>query len=389
MGPRRYIHWSYHISPLRRFQQNPISLPIPTGRVIPRLRTSTRTMAPRHSHGNDSTILPPLPAIHSQGIRQQIFTHRSFHGRPTHVFEDHLNDLSPDNERFEHLGDTVLGLIVTTLMLEMYPGLHVGPLTKIRALIVGNTTLAEISRKYRLHDCLLLHPSQATTLRASVNIQADVFESYMRHPGTSCPGLRQAFIGGLYKEQGIEAVRTWLVPLFRQYAAEAYRLVRKQYGLPPAMLPTPTSSPPPSSPSSTHSGESLMLSTDISQPSSAMSPLAVFNQHITKINRHVEWAYSDGSLEGLANASTVGTLEDRTQKERDRKNVSVTSASNGTRRSALEVLMAKGNKSTPVWIARVFVEGELFGAGRGNTKKIARNEAAKQGLEKLGVTLDR
>ena len=111
---------------------------------------------------------------------------------------------------------------------------------------------------------------------------------------------------------------------------------------------------------------------------SAMSPLAVFNQHITKTNRHVEWAYSDGSLEGLADALAASTLEDRTWDI----------ASNGTRRSALEVLMVKGSKSTPVWIARVFVEGKLFGAGRGNTKKIARNEAAKQGLEKLGVTLD-
>jgi hypothetical protein len=71
--------------------------------------------------------------------------------------------------RYEHLGDTVLGLAVTSLMLEMYPGLRVGPSTvrfptpaattaargcqltapnyllqKIRALIVGNYTLAEM-----------------------------------------------------------------------------------------------------------------------------------------------------------------------------------------------------------------------------------------------------
>jgi ribonuclease-3 len=62
---------------------------------------------------------------------------------------------------------------------------------------------------------------------------------------------------------------------------------------------------------------------------------------------------------------------------------------NGSRKSALEALMAKGSKSTPMWCARVIVDGELVGAGRGNTKKIARNEAAKQGLEKLGVSLGR
>lgn len=31
--------------------------------------------------------------------------------------------------RFEHLGDTVLGLVVTSLLLEMYPNLRVGPST--------------------------------------------------------------------------------------------------------------------------------------------------------------------------------------------------------------------------------------------------------------------
>lgn len=31
--------------------------------------------------------------------------------------------------RYEHLGDTVLGLVVTELLLEMYPNLRVGPST--------------------------------------------------------------------------------------------------------------------------------------------------------------------------------------------------------------------------------------------------------------------
>lgn len=42
---------------------------------------------------------------------------------------------------------------------------------KIRALIVGNSTLADISRMYGLPARLHLHPAQAITLRASVNIQ--------------------------------------------------------------------------------------------------------------------------------------------------------------------------------------------------------------------------
>lgn len=58
-----------------------------------------------------------------------MLTHRSFYARSAHVFEDHIDDPSPDNEKYEHLGDTVLGLVVTGLLLDMYPCLRVGPST--------------------------------------------------------------------------------------------------------------------------------------------------------------------------------------------------------------------------------------------------------------------
>ena len=79
----------------------------------------------------------------------RVFTHRSFAARPTHVFEDSPEDPSPDNEQFspvslslsppvddlllpqrlEHVGDQVLGLIVTDLLQSEYPYLRVGPST--------------------------------------------------------------------------------------------------------------------------------------------------------------------------------------------------------------------------------------------------------------------
>ena len=46
-----------------------------------------------------------------------------------------------------------------------------------------------------------------------------------------------------------------------------------------------------------------------------------------------------------------------------------------------------GTKSTPVWTVDAFVDGEFVGTGQGQTKKTARNEAAKQGLKFLGVVL--
>jgi len=50
-------------------------------------------------------------------------------------------------------------------------------------------------------------------------------------------------------------------------------------------------------------------------------------------------------------------------------------------------LLVKGTQTTPVWYVKVMVDGEFYGRGRGNTKKAARNEAAKEGLEKMGIVV--
>jgi dsRNA-specific ribonuclease len=44
--------------------------------------------------------------------------------------EDYQSDFS---NRYEHLGDTVLGLVVTDLLIDMYPCLRVGPSTVSRS----------------------------------------------------------------------------------------------------------------------------------------------------------------------------------------------------------------------------------------------------------------
>ncbi|KII94661.1 hypothetical protein PLICRDRAFT_187496 [Plicaturopsis crispa FD-325 SS-3] len=278
---------------------------------------------PRPDFGVDNKDFPPLPNILSPEIYLQVFTHRSYFARPTHLFEDHPDDPSPDNEKLEHLGDTVIEFVVTGLILEMYPFLRVGPSTKIRAMMVGNTTLAEISLKYKLPNKLRLHPAQSITLRASNNVQADVFESY---------------VGGLYTDQGLDVAKNWLSPLFRPYAKAAYHIVRTQHGLP--ALPTPSPSPDPDAPHVQTPARPIpwhppTLSTQ------SVGHLAYFNQKVQNDNKVVEWNYSSGAGDGI--------------------------------------------KTTPIWIVRAIVDSEFVGEGRGNTKKAARNEAAKQGLEKMGI----
>jgi ribonuclease-3 len=215
----------------------------------------------------------------------------------------------------------------------------VGPSTKLRGLIVGNATLAEISLRYKLPSYLRQHAAQAITLRASPNIQADLFEAY---------------VGGLYLDQGLDAVKQWLEPLFRPYAKAAYQAVREQHGLPP--LPTPASSPHPSP----TSGHRQLPAPDLFAGVANIGHLALFNQETQKHNRVVEWIYSDGTELTLGNGYVPSNAPVSVQK-------------------------AKGTKTTPVWHVKVVVDGEVYGQGKGNTKKAAKNEAAKMGLMKLGI----
>jgi ribonuclease-3 len=87
--------------------------------------------------------------------------------------------------------------------------------------------------------------------------------------------------------------------------------------------------------------------------------LALFNQRLQKGDQRVEWVYSDQHPFG-DDANADAPAADR---------------------------FAHGNKSTPVWAVQVLVDGQVWGKGKGNTKKAARNEAAKQGLVRMGVAV--
>lgn len=76
-------------------------------------------------------------------------THRSF------VNENPLHSLA-DNERFEFLGDAVLGLSIADLIISKYPGLSEGALSKIRAALVNEKALADIAHDLKVGECLLL-----------------------------------------------------------------------------------------------------------------------------------------------------------------------------------------------------------------------------------------
>jgi ribonuclease III len=83
-----------------------------------------------------------------------------------------------DNERLEFLGDAVVNLVVATCLMEKFPDLNEGDLSRIRANLVNETQLADLARDLVLGPYLLLGKGELLTNgREKNSILADAFEA--------------------------------------------------------------------------------------------------------------------------------------------------------------------------------------------------------------------
>ncbi len=83
-----------------------------------------------------------------------------------------------DNERLEFLGDAVVNLAVATCLMERFPELNEGDLSRIRANLVNETQLADLARGLDLGPYLLLGRGELLTNgREKNSILADAFEA--------------------------------------------------------------------------------------------------------------------------------------------------------------------------------------------------------------------
>ena len=83
-----------------------------------------------------------------------------------------------DNERLEFLGDAVLGLVVATLLWQEYPEEDEGSMTRARARLVSEETLARCARRLGLGQYLLLGRGEDSTGgRDRDSVLSDAFEA--------------------------------------------------------------------------------------------------------------------------------------------------------------------------------------------------------------------
>lgn len=85
-----------------------------------------------------------------------------------------------NNETLEFLGDAVLDLAVSDILFKMYPGIREGDLTKIRARLVKEDTLAEMAKIFKMGDFLELGKGEEISHgRKKHSILSSAFEAVL------------------------------------------------------------------------------------------------------------------------------------------------------------------------------------------------------------------
>lgn len=127
--------------------------------------------------------------ITNKELIYQAFMHTSY-------VNEHRKMNLESNERLEFLGDAVLELIVSDYLYQTYPSEPEGNLSRLRAQLVREATLALLARKFKFNEYIQLGKGEKSSGGSNRDsILADCFE---------------AFLGAIYMDLGMEVAKEFL-----------------------------------------------------------------------------------------------------------------------------------------------------------------------------------
>ncbi len=140
------------------------------------------------------------------GLLDNALTHRSF-------VNENPAFACRDNERLEFLGDAVLELTVSDMLMKKFSDCAEGELSKLRASVVNEQPLAGLARRFRIGEFLLLgRGEEASGGRMKPSLLANAFES---------------IVAAMYLDGGFDRtaafIRRLFEPLIETGAAAVYR----------------------------------------------------------------------------------------------------------------------------------------------------------------------
>lgn len=135
-------------------------------------------------------------AFRDQGLLVRALTHPSFvHEHP---------DEGLDNQRLEFLGDAVLDLAVGEWIFHQYPEFREGEMTRLRAVLVCEETLARLATQLQLGSLLRLGRGEE--------------ERGGRERAANLADALEALIGALYLDGGLEPAQRFVRQLMAPMA---------------------------------------------------------------------------------------------------------------------------------------------------------------------------
>jgi len=127
----------------------------------------------------------------SRSIQDQALTHRSFG--------------AVHNERLEFLGDSVLNCVIAQALYERFSEVREGDLSRLRANLVRQETLAEIAQRLGLGEQLRLG-------------EGELKSGGFRRPSILADAL-EALFGAVFVDGGFEQARKTILRLFEPFLA--------------------------------------------------------------------------------------------------------------------------------------------------------------------------
>ena len=137
--------------------------------------------------------------ISDTALFEKALTHPSF-------TQEHDEGYLNSYERLEFLGDSVLKVLSSDILYEMFPEYSEGKLSQIRSVIVSDATLAKIFKSFELENLLIIAKHEHNKLKNNDMICACAFE---------------AILGAYYLEGKLKSLRRFLKIVLLPYINEA------------------------------------------------------------------------------------------------------------------------------------------------------------------------
>ncbi len=123
----------------------------------------------------------------------EAMTHRSYASE---------HNLNYDNQRLEFLGDAVLEILLSEYLYRQYPEADEGELTKLRAALARESTIAGFARKLRLGDFLRMGKGE--------------LEAHGNQRESTVADLFESVLGAIYLAGGLDTARDFLLERLRE-----------------------------------------------------------------------------------------------------------------------------------------------------------------------------